>query len=144
MRIYSCKEDRMSDLLLPASEVSKERDLQACSCSLLHEENISRAAAGLPSPAAIEGLGDLFKVFADPSRLRILAALSSAELCVCDLESLLGMSQSAVSHQLALLRRARLVRTRRQGRVLWYSLDDSHVDKILAIGMAHATEGRRA
>jgi ArsR family transcriptional regulator len=114
-----------------------------CSCSLVHEEAVGMARAAAPSAETVEALGGLFKVFGDPSRVRILSALAAAELCVCDLGLVLGMSQSAISHQLALLRAARLVRNRREGKVIYYSLDDDHVRRLLALGLEHvAEEGR--
>ena len=91
-------------------------------------------------PVLIGELGELFKVFSDPTRLRILGALSHGELCVCDIGATLGASQSAVSHQLALLRSARLVAFRREGKTLYYRLADDHVGRLLALGLEHASE----
>ena len=115
----------------------------ACSLPLLHINCIEAARGKLLDPASTSGLSSLFKVFADPTRLRLLSALSASELCVCDLGALLGMSQSAVSHQLALLRAARVVRSRREGKVVWYSLDDDHVASLLAMGLEHLGEAGR-
>jgi len=114
-----------------------------CSCGTIHQDAVAAAAAALPAPASLGRLAGLFKVFADPSRLRILSALAAAELCVCDLGATLGMSQSAVSHQLATLRAARIVRSRREGKVVFYALDDDHVAALLALGLDHAAEGAR-
>jgi DNA-binding transcriptional ArsR family regulator len=97
-----------------------------------------------PDPAALRDLGELFKVFADPTRLRLLSALAAGELCVCGLSAELGMSQSAVSHQLALLRGARLVSYRREGKTLFYALADAHVGAILAVGLDHVGERGRS
>jgi len=85
-------------------------------------------------------MGELFKIFADPSRLRILGALAAGELCVCDLAAALELSQSAVSHQLAVLKRSRLVRYRRDGQTVFYTLDDDHVRQILAVASEHLSE----
>ena len=115
-----------------------------CSCSVLHEEALEVARQASPEPATVDQLAGLFKVFGDPTRIRILSALAASELCVCDLGALLGMSQSAVSHQLALLRSARLVRNRREGKVIHYSLDDEHVRRLLALGLEHVSEAGRS
>lgn len=118
---------------------------ELCACAIVHEAEVAAARAAMPAPERIEELGSLFRMFADPTRIRLLSALATAELCVCDLGAVLGMSQSAVSHQLALLRSARLVRNRRAGKVIYYSLDDEHVRRLLALGGEHLGEsgGRR-
>jgi len=101
----------------------------------------SARAAELPVGTLL-GLADLFKVLGDPTRLRIVNALAAAgELCVCDLSAALSLSQSAVSHQLAVLRRSRLARPRRDGKTVFYALDDEHVRALLALGLEHAREG---
>ena len=91
----------------------------------------------MPSDPELERLSEVFKIFSDNSRLRIIAALLEKELCVYDLTQALGMTQSAVSHQLRLLRNAHLVKTRREGKSLFYSLDDDHVVTIMSQGLAH-------
>lgn len=88
----------------------------------------------------IEGLAELFKVLGDPGRLRIIQALQAYELCVGDLSKTLDMSQSAVSHQLAILRHSKLVKTRRYGQTVFYSLDDEHVGQIVGIAALHLSE----
>ena len=85
-------------------------------------------------------LAELFKVFGDPTRIRILYALSSGELCVCDIAEVLGMTQSAISHQLRILKQADLVRCRRDGKAIFYSLADGHVQTIMEQGMEHVCE----
>jgi len=90
--------------------------------------------------ASIEALAETFKVLGDPTRVRILDALSRAEVPVCDLATLLGLTQSAVSHQLRLLRSMRLVRTRREGRQIFYALDDDHIVKLFEQGLEHVEE----
>lgn len=114
-----------------------------CSCEIVHEDRVLAARAASPRPVALEALGELFKVFSDPTRLKILSALAETELCVCDLQAVLGSSQSAVSHQLALLRASRLVKNRRDGKVIYYSLADSHVRAILLVGLDHIQEERK-
>ncbi|MEE8219912.1 MAG: metalloregulator ArsR/SmtB family transcription factor [bacterium] len=87
------------------------------------------------------GLAEIFRALGDPTRVRILHSLAASELCVCDLAAILGMSQSAVSHQLRLLRSLRLVRHRREGRMVYYALDDDHIEKLLAQGLDHVAHG---
>jgi ArsR family transcriptional regulator len=89
----------------------------------------------------VQALADTFRVLGDPTRLRILDALAIGELCVCDIASLAGISESAVSHQLRLLRGMRLVRPRRAGRLVYYSLDDHHIIELLKQGLTHVEEG---
>ena len=114
-----------------------------CSIPLAHINYIEKARGELPDTALTSGLASLFKVFSDPTRIRLLSALSATELCVCDLGALLGMSQSAVSHQLAILRASGVVRSRRDGKVVWYSLDDYHVAGLLAMGLEHLGETKQ-
>ena len=111
-----------------------------CSCSTAHPGPVAAARAVETPVARLLGLAELFKVLGDPSRLRILNALGAAELCVCDLSETLDMSQSAVSHQLAILRGARLVRTRRDGKAVFYALDDEHVSQIIDVATTHLNE----
>ena len=94
-------------------------------------------------PKDVEGLTEIFRVLGDPTRVRILDALAQAELCVGDLAHKLGLSESAVSHQLRLLRGARIVRTRREGRMIFYALDDRHVMALFRQGLRHVQEGGR-
>ena len=100
--------------------------------------------AALVSTDAVQGLADTFSALGDPTRVRILDALSHGELCVCDLAAVLGVSQSAVSHQLRLLRGLRLVRPRRDGRIVFYSLDDQHIISIFRQTLQHVQEERAA
>ena len=88
----------------------------------------------------VEGLADTFRVLGDPTRVRILDALASGELCVCDIAALVGISESAVSHQLRLLRSMRLVRSRRAGRLVYYAVDDHHILELLNQAMTHVDE----
>ena len=117
-----------------------ESEAPSCGVHALHPERIRRARAAIPDEAATRLASTLLKAIADPTRLRILAALSAGELCVCDLASLLGMSESAVSHQLRVLRQANLVAWRRSGRQVFYRLADDHVREILGAALEHARE----
>lgn len=94
----------------------------------------------LPDEDKLYQLADLFKVFSDPTRIRILYALSASELCVCDIADNLGMTQSAISHQLRVLKQSHLVKFRRDGKTIYYSLSDSHVSTILNQGLEHVEE----
>lgn len=121
-----------------ASEDRAER----CSCASVHTVPVAAAKAAERPVSELLDLAELFKVFGDPSRLRILNALEAAELCVCALSEALDMSQSAISHQLATLRAAKLVRSRRDGKSVFYALDDEHVKAIVDIAAAHLSERR--
>ncbi len=94
----------------------------------------------IPKPAELSRLTDSFKVYGDSTRLKIIFLLNSRELCVCDIAYILSMGQSAVSHQLRILRAANLVKTRRDGKSIFYSLDDEHVSRILLTGLEHIRE----
>ncbi len=107
---------------------------------ILHPEIVEAVRCRMPIDEDLFDLAELFKVFGDSTRVRILSALSYNELCVNDLSSLLGMTNSAISHQLKALRSAKLVRARKDGKVVYYALDDEHVGAIIAIGMQHVGE----
>ena len=94
----------------------------------------------MPDESELYDLADLFKVFGDPTRIRILYALSAGELCVCDIASVLNMTQSAISHQLRVLKQIKLVKFRRDGKTVYYSLADTHVETILSQGLEHVQE----
>lgn len=108
--------------------------------NLSHEELIARVKDQMPDEEILYDLAELFKVFGDTTRVRIMCALFEQELSVTDISELLGMGQSAISHQLRLLRSARLVRSRRDGKMAYYSLDDEHVRQIFDKGLAHIEE----
>ncbi len=117
----------------------KEEDI-FCDLPMIHEDAVRQVHKLLPGEEQMFELAGLFKVFGDPTRVRILCALRHSELCVCDLTALLALSQSAVSHQLRILKAARLVMNRREGRVVYYSLLDEHVKEILQVGLVHLAE----
>lgn len=102
-----------------------------------HKDTIQRVQGGVPGRRQVDRLADVFKALGDPTRLRIILALHASELCVCDLAEVLGMSQSAISHQLRILRGLHLVRYRRAGREVFYSLDDEHVINMVAQAADH-------
>ena len=110
------------------------------SCPAPHRAPSETRRRLLMSPHAVEALAETFRVLGDPTRVRILDALSGGELCVCDIASLAGISESAVSHQLRLLRGMRLVRPRRSGRLVFYALDDQHIIELLKQALTHVEE----
>ena len=112
----------------------------ACDCDVIHEDVVSRVRSAMPDGRDFYDLANLYKMFADNTRVKILWALSREDMCVCDLAVLLGMTKSAISHQLKSLRLANLVRFRRQGKVVYYSLADSHVEDIFEKGFEHIRE----
>jgi ArsR family transcriptional regulator len=111
-----------------------------CSERIVHPEAVRAGKARIPPAEDLDGMGYFFKVLGDPTRLKILHALLAGELCVCDLGETLDMSVSAVSHQLAVLRRARLVRHRRDGKVIYYAISDEHVGSLLGSTRTHLAE----
>ena len=113
---------------------------EKCEFMHLHVDVVEKVRGSLPDEENQYELAELFSMFADTTRIRILYALFEAEMCVCDLANLLGMTQSAISHQLALLKRAKLIRPRREGRAVFYSLADGHVRTMLDQGMEHVNE----
>ncbi|GHU94118.1 transcriptional regulator [Deltaproteobacteria bacterium] len=115
-------------------------DLDRCDCNTIHEEVVAGARVRMPEEEILLELADLFKVFSDSTRVKILCALQYSEMCVCDIAVLLGMTKSAISHQLRSLRQTRLVKCRRDGKVVYYSLDDEHVGNIFAQGVLHVRE----
>lgn len=106
----------------------------------VHAATVERVKSRIPNEDELADMAELFKVFGDTTRTRILAALNACECCVCCLSAILGMSVSAVSHQLRILRQAKLVKTRRDGKEIHYSLDDEHIGEILATALEHVRE----
>lgn len=118
----------------PATEVER------CAFLCVHDEVVRRLTEQMPPLETLCDLSELFKLFADSTRIRILYALFEAELCVCDIAQLLGLTQTAVSHQLRQLKQGRLVSSRREGKVVFYSLADDHVRSVIDQGMEHIME----
>ena len=111
-----------------------------CQVDIVHEDVITAVRAKLPPEELLYDLAELFKIFGDSTRIRILYALLESELCVCDIAKLINASQSAVSHQLRVLKASKLVKFRREGKIVFYSLADDHVLSILSQGMEHIEE----
>ncbi len=117
-------------------ETEEERGEYLC----VHEDTVRRVLADMPEEETLSDLAELFKVFGDTTRIRILYALFEAELCVGDIAQLLGMTQTAVSHQLRILRTNKLVKGRKDGKIVFYSLADDHVRTMIGQGMEHVNE----
>ena len=118
------------------------RDDDVCDLVQIDLARVRAIRAALTAPDSVQALADTFSALGDPTRVRILDVLSHGELCVCDLAAVLKLSQLAVSHQLRLLRGLRLVRPRRDGRVVFYSLDDQHIMAIFRQTLQHVEESR--
>lgn len=119
------------------------KPLAACEENLIHEEDVLAASQSLIDDSTANRLSQTFSALADPTRLRLISALSARELCVCDLSVVLGMSQSAVSHQLRLLRNLNLVKYRKEGRIVYYALDDAHIQELFQRGLEHVSHETR-
>lgn len=111
-----------------------------CEENTIHEELVRAARPSLLDGLVANRLAATFQALADPTRLRIISALAEQELCVCDLAVLVNMSQSAISHQLRLLRNLRLVKNRKEGRIVFYTLDDEHIASLFRLGLEHISE----
>ena len=114
--------------------------VECCEESVVHSDLVSLVREKLPAENDMQDLAELFKIFGDTTRIRILFVLFEAEVCVCDLAETLGMTQSAISHQLKMLKSSGLVRARRRGKSVFYSLADDHVRTIIAQGWDHIME----
>lgn len=117
--------------------MSNDSTIETCTCSIIHHEVVEKVRDNMIEEDKSRELGDFFKVLSEPTRIKILYALSVSEMCVCDIANLLNMSHSAVSHQLKVLRAARLTKYRKQGKVVYYSLDDAHVENVFKQGLEH-------
>ena len=113
---------------------------EASSCNILHPIVVRKVSEQMPSESALISLAGFFKLFSDKTRVGILLALSFSEMCVCDLSMLLKMKQPAISQHLKSLRQMRIVRTRRDGKVVYYTLDDDHIRAVLSTGLQHIDE----
>ena len=111
-----------------------------CSCTVIHEDVVKKVSSLMPDDKKLYELSELFKVLGDTTRVKIIYALLESEMCVCDISALFNMNQSAISHQLRTLKQARLVKFRREGKVVYYSLDDEHVKLLFDYGLIHVKE----
>lgn len=109
-------------------------------CTILHEDVVNEVKKRIPQDEMIYDLAEFFKVFADSTRMKIIYALMENELCVCDIANIVQTTQSAISHQLRLLKQSKLVKFRKEGKVVYYSLDDEHISQIVKKGREHIEE----
>lgn len=114
--------------------------MDLCDVKCINEEKVRETAKIMPQPDQIGDMADIFKAMSDPSRLKIVLALLNQEHCVCDIAAICGQSDSAVSHQLRILRTLRIVKNRREGKIIYYSLDDDHVVALVNMSLAHIKE----
>lgn len=120
--------------------MNDENIIEKCNCNVIHSDVVERVKKSLPKEEVLYDLAEFFKVFGDSTRIKIICALFESEMCVCDLSALLNVSQSAISHQLKTLKAARLVKYRRAGKVIYYSLEDTHIKHIFDDGLKHVKE----
>lgn len=120
-------------------DVARE-DIDVCTENCIHQDKLDLLNETMPDEEELYDLAEFFKIFADSTRIRILFVLFETPLCVCDLAEALGMKQPAISYQLRILKQARLVKSRREGRTVYYSLSDDHVRGIIAMGREHLEE----
>lgn len=109
----------------------------SCDCNVIHQEAVDEVLQKMPNEYTFNHLADLFKLIGDTTRCRILFALDQSEMCVCDLANVLNMTKSSISHQLAVLRRSGVVKCRKSGKEVYYTLDDEHIVKLFEIGLVH-------
>ena len=117
-----------------------EGDAEKCDCIHVHEDIVEKVEEKMPQDEQLADLAEFFRIFGDATRIRILYVLMCSEMCVCDIATLLGMTQSAISHQLKILKQNKLVKSRREGKSIFYSLADDHVRTIISMGREHIEE----
>lgn len=118
----------------------KFNSIERCDCDVIHQDIVNQVKDKMPQEETLYDLAELFKVFGDSTRIKILWALDESEMCVCDISFLLNMTQSAISHQLRVLKQANLVKNRKEGKIVYYSLNDEHVKHIFDQGLIHINE----
>ena len=125
-----------------AEKIQIEQEVEDGSCEFMHvhEEIVEKVEGVMPDEQQLLDLSEFFKIFGDSTRIKILYVLSQSEMCVCDIATLLGMTQSAISHQLRVLKQMDLVKNRREGKTVFYSLADGHIKTILSQGIEHINE----
>ena len=118
----------------------KKTVVECCDVTCVHNQIIEAVKEKMPAEELLNELADFYKVFGDATRIKILCVLLRSEMCVCDLAEMLGMTQSAISHQLRVLKQMKLVKNRREGKTVYYSLADGHIQNIISQGMEHIME----
>ena len=108
-----------------------------CDCNIIHEEVVKDTLNKMPRSELFDKIAEFFKIIGDPTRTKILFALDQNEMCVCDIANVLGMTKSSISHQLATLRKSGIVKCRREGKEIYYTLDDEHVKQVFEVGIEH-------
>lgn len=121
-------------------EFMRKSEIECCDITYIHDEVVRKVQKVMPEEDRIKDLAEFYKVFADATRVKILCVLLESEMCVCDLAALLKMTQSAISHQLRVLKQMKMVRNRREGKTVYYSLADKHIQNIISQGMEHVME----
>ena len=122
------------------TDIKNGENIVECECSHIHQDIIETVRENMPEEDMLVDLAELFKVLGDQTRIKIIFILFKEEMCVCDIAESLGMTQSAISHQLRVLKQARLVKFRKEGKTVFYSLDDDHIRKIFDCGLHHIEE----
>ncbi len=108
-----------------------------CDCNIIHKDIVDNTLKKMPKQNLFDNLAEFFKIIGDPTRTKIIFALDQNEMCVCDIANVLGMTKSSISHQLATLRKNGIVKSRREGKEVYYSLDDEHVQQVFEVGIEH-------
>lgn len=132
--------NRCSNVHLKGNKMKNSETVSKCDCTTIHEDVVNNVKSKMPEEESLIDLADLFKIFGDSTRVRILWVLNESEMCVCDISALLNMTQSAISHQLRLLKQSNLVKNRKDGKVVYYSIKDEHVKDIFSQGFLHIRE----
>lgn len=118
-------------------ENNYEYSTMQCDCNIIHQEVVAEVLKKMPKYSILEELANLYKLIGDPTRCRILFALDQHEMCVCDLANVLNMTKSSISHQLSILKKSEIVKSRKSGKEVYYTLDDDHIFKLFEIGLEH-------
>ena len=115
-----------------------------CDCNIIHQDAVNKTLKKMPNQDLFDKLAEFFKIIGDPTRTKILFALDQNEMCVCDIANVLGMTKSSISHQLATLRSSGIVKCRREGKEVYYTLDDEHVKQVFEVGIEHIEHKNKA
>jgi ArsR family transcriptional regulator, lead/cadmium/zinc/bismuth-responsive transcriptional repressor len=116
------------------------KPVPVCKIGIVHKDRVKSAQSAIKDEETIHETSEIFKVLSDPTRLKLVLALAKEELCVCDIAALLNLTESAVSHQLRLLKHLRIVRHRRSGKMAYYALDDDHIEELIKSAVRHSKE----
>lgn len=117
-----------------------EKEIEVCQKKIVHQEIVNQVNQKMPDEELIKDIAEFFKILGEPTRIKIINILFLSEMCVCDISQIMGMNQSAISHQLKILKQANLVKYRKEGKSVYYSLSDEHIKQIFDQGMIHIQE----